>query len=150
MFAGTGGSGVMEMPSAHSLVMPEGCITCHMHSDKGYGLRNKGGHTFRQDDRVCLKCHGGVRPVTFIWRAKISFLLRLLEVFLDNAPDKRTKLYKAARFNYNLVVADGDIGVHNPRYAQALLIYAISSLQAELTGEQFRNVATEGRRQGER
>lgn len=162
MFAGTGGSGVKNMPSAHSQAMPKKCVTCHMHrgeadaphSQVGMGQPEsqkagkpveeggssasatqeplqKGGHTFRSDDRACLKCHENPRPLVAEWRVETSSLLKRLKVLLDSTPDKTSKSYKAARLNYDMVMADGGVGVHNPKYAQALLQYSISSLTAE-------------------
>lgn len=131
MFAGTGGSGVKDMPSPHSIKMEKKCITCHMYSQEDTELK-KGGHTFRLNYNVCLKCHHKDPEVLMSeWREKIPPMLEQLKSLLDNHPDKTSKVYKSAKRNYDMVIADGGIGIHNPRYAQALLQYGISSLSSE-------------------
>jgi len=135
MFAGTGGTGVENMPSPHSKTMPQKCITCHIYkgkSEKENEPLEKGGHTFRLDDRVCLKCHEKSKDLIAEWEAKISPMIKQLRDLLDSYPDKTSKIYVSANRNYALVVADGGMGIHNPRYAQALLKHSISSLSAEL------------------
>lgn len=119
-----------------------------------YPVPEKGGHTFRPDDAACLKCHEGPNPsvakwrrmprlyegiclqchdssrlLTMRWRIEASLLLKQLKILLDGSPDKSSKAYKDARLNYNLVIADREIGLHNPRYAKALLEYSILSLR---------------------
>ena len=144
MFAGTGGSGVKNMPSSHVKVMPKKCVTCHMHKEKKEDKADeeekaenidprlrKGGHTFRADERACLKCHEDPMSMVTEWREKTSPLLKELKVLLDNTPDKYSKVYRAAQQNYNMVMADNGMGTHNPRYAVALLRYGISSLTVE-------------------
>ena len=144
MFAGTGGSGVKSMPSEHSKVMPKKCVICHMHKEKeqpekteGIGASMlKGGHTFRPDDKVCLECHKDPGALVAEWQAEISPLLEQLEAALEDTPDKKSRSYRTARANYNLVRADGGTGMHNPRYAAALLQYSISSLKIGSVWEQ--------------
>ena len=95
-----------------------------------------GGHTFRPDDRMCLKCHEDSRALVAEWQAKTSPLIEQLEALLENTADKNSKVYKAAKLNYGLVIADGGSGSHNPRYAEALLRYSISSLKLGPVWEQ--------------
>ena len=133
MFAGTGGFGVKNMPSKHSEVMPKKCVTCHMYREKEDKILKNGGHTFRPDSRACLKCHEKPESLVEEWRAKILPLLADLSELLDKASDKSSKAYKAAKQNYNMVIADGAMGDHNPRYAQALLKHSISSLKFDPT-----------------
>jgi len=142
MFAGTGGSGVKDMPSEHSQVMPKKCVTCHMYKDEKAKEKEadappeKGGHTFRSNDKVCLKCHEDPMSLVAKWREETSALLKRLKALLDSVPDKTSESYKAAKSNYDIVMADGGLGVHNPKYAQALLQYSISSLTVEPVWEQ--------------
>ena len=144
MFAGAGGFGVKNMPSPHVQVMPEKCATCHMYKagkkdkadeegkiEKIDPKLRRGGHTFRADDRACLKCHEDPKSMVAEWRGKTSSLLKELEALLDNTPDKNSRVYKAAQKNYNMVIADNGVGTHNPGYAVALLKYGISSLTVE-------------------
>ncbi len=138
MFAGTGGSGVKDMPSSHSKVMPKTCVECHIYRAKGEENKEmpeselpKGGHTFRIDERVCLKCHDDPKALTAKWEKEITPMLEKLKKLLDSTNDKGTKAYKEARANYYMVISDGGKGIHNPQYAKTLLKYSISSLMAE-------------------
>ena len=132
------------MPSEHSKAMPKKCVTCHMHKEKKQPEKTEGigasmpvgGHTFRPDDRVCLECHKDPRVLVAEWQAKISPLLEQLEALLESIPDKRARPYRTAKVNYDLVRADGGTGMHNPRYAAALLQYSISSLKIGSVWEQ--------------
>ena len=126
-----------DIPSVHSEAMPKKCVTCHMYKEKEAEKTKddrsprKGGHTFRPDDRACLKCHEDPKPLVAEWQARTSSLIKRLKALLDSATDKTSRSYKDAKLNYDIVIADSGIGVHNPRYAQALLQYGISSLTAE-------------------
>jgi formate-dependent nitrite reductase cytochrome c552 subunit len=129
MFAGAGGSGVKRMESEHSKVMPKKCVTCHMYKEKEDKVLKEGGHTFIADNRACITCHEDPKSRIAEWRAKILPLLAELKELLDKATDKKAKAYKDAKLNYDLVIADGVIGMHNPTYAHALLLHSISSLR---------------------
>jgi len=126
--------------------MPKKCVTCHMYKSKKKADEGEkaeqidprlrtGGHTFRVDDRVCLKCHKNPKSMVTDWNEKTSALFKELKSLLDNAPDKNSKAYKAAQQNYRMVAADGGVGTHNPRYAVALLRYGISALKVESVWE---------------
>lgn len=129
MFAGIGGSGVKDMPSSHSLAMPKKCVTCHMYREEKDNVLKKGGHTFRSDDRICLKCHEDPKSLAKKYQAETSLLLKQLKTLLDNTSDKTSPSYRTAKMNYDMVVADRGVGLHNPKYAQALLKYSIASLK---------------------
>jgi formate-dependent nitrite reductase cytochrome c552 subunit len=140
MFAGTGGSGVKNMPSEHIKIMPKKCVTCHMHKEKEKQKKadvkmQKGGHTFRSDDKACMKCHENPEVLVKEQNEKTAALLKRLKKLLDSTTDKKSASYRAARLNYNIVMADGGIGVHNPGYAQALLRHGISALTVESVWE---------------
>ena len=135
MFAGSAGSGAKEMPSKHSEIMPEKCITCHMHREEEDKVLKRGGHTFLSNKKICLKCHEDPESMMAEWKAKISPILKELESLLKKFPDKKSKIYKDATLSYEVVIADGKIGSHNPRYAQALLQYSISSLTFDITAK---------------
>jgi hypothetical protein len=134
MFAGAGGSGVKDMPSSHSQVMPKKCVVCHMYKSEEEVPESelpKGGHTFRVDHKVCLKCHENSNALAEKWQKEIQPMLKNLKDLLDNTSNKTTKAYRDARANYYIVISDGGSGLHNPGYAKALLKYSISSLTAE-------------------
>lgn len=133
MFAGTGGSGVKDLPSEHSKIMKEKCIECHFYKESNEDdiEKQKGGHTFKVDERVCLKCHKDATAMMNEWKVKIEPLLKQLKDMLDKYPNKTSKAYIAANRNYAFVVTDGGTGIHNPRYAYELLISSISLLRTE-------------------
>jgi len=91
----------------------------------------KGGHTFRIDQKVCLKCHKDPTALTEKWQKELQPMIKTLKDLLDNTSNKTTKTYRDARANYYMVISDGGLGVHNPNYAKALLKYSISSLHTE-------------------
>lgn len=137
MFAGTEGLGVKNMPSQHSQQMPEKCIVCHAYKDTKTekfsedGKTLIGGHTFRVDYSVCLKCHENPKGLLAEWEAKLTPLVKELEKLLDTYDDKSSKTYIQSKRNYSLVTSDGGYGLHNPPYAQELLKYSISALKSE-------------------
>lgn len=133
MFAGTGGSGVKDMPSEHSKIMQKKCIVCHFYkvSNEDDIEKQKGGHTFKVDERVCLKCHKDANALMQEWKGKIDPLLKQLNDMLDKYPNKTSKAYIAAKRNFAFVIADGGTGIHNPKYAYELLRSSISLLRAE-------------------
>ena len=135
MFRGTGGAGVKSIPSEHSKIMPEKCVTCHMHREGEDKVLERGGHTFRQDSRACLKCHESPVSMMAEWKKVISPLVKELELALEKFPDKESRIYKDAKLNYDVVIADAGIGAHNPRYAQALLQHSISALALDATAK---------------
>lgn len=133
MFAGTGGSGVKDMPSEHSKIMQEKCIECHFYKESNEDEieKQKGGHTFKIDESVCLKCHKDPSAMMNEWKNKIEPLLKQLEDMLDKYPNKTSRAYIAAKRNHAFVVADGGIGIHNPKYAYELLKFSISLMRTE-------------------
>ena len=111
------------------------CVTCHMHRAEEDKPLKTGGHTFRADERACLKCHKDPRSLMVKRRAEISPLLKRLKTLLDNEHDTTSRAYRAAQLNYDMVISDGEMGAHNPKYAKALLQYGILSLSGESVRE---------------
>lgn len=139
MFSGTGGFGVKDMPSEHSKIMTKKCVECHYWSAKSKESKDstiKGGHTFRVDDKICLKCHDNIQEKLTEWNAKIIPLANELKDMLEKYPNKNSKAYISARKNYGLAMSDPGMNVqaiHNPAYAVALLQAGISALRADST-----------------
>ena len=133
MFAGAGGSGVKRIESEHSKIMPKKCVVCHMYKEKEGEVQKEGGHTFIADKRACLQCHEDAESLKAEWRGKILPLLAELGEVLDKAADKKAKAYQNAKLNYDLVIADGGMGTHNPKYAHALLLHSIASMKFKPT-----------------
>ena len=142
MFMGTGGSGVKPMPSEHSKIMTEKCIECHYYTGKAEADNTpseKGGHTFRLNDNVCLKCHEEPAKEIEKWKPVIEPLAKQLKELLDKYPDKKSRVYLDIRRNYGMAMSDGGMninGVHNPKYAEALLKNGITALTPGTTWEE--------------
>jgi len=124
MFLGKGGAGVEKMPSPHVKEMPNRCIECHVKS-KGTKI---GGHTFTADTTICAKCHEDTDERLKSNKTEIYKLLEQTESLLKGVSDKKSKTYKEAKLNYDMVKSDGGCGFHNFKYAKALLEYSISIL----------------------
>jgi predicted CXXCH cytochrome family protein len=125
IFGGTGVADVVDMPSMHSKIMPEKCVTCHMPKE-GEEVATEGGHTFKPDVKVCKTCHTDPEAMVAAVQTDVTNLLDGLKVKLDAATEeeKKTDLYKAVNGNYGLLNRDGSSGVHNYFYAKAVLGYS--------------------------
>jgi len=137
MFSGTGGTGVKDMPSEHSKLMPNKCTECHYYRGKAEVDNTpleKGGHTFLLDKNVCSQCHHNPEKMASDWMVKLEPLAKELEGLLEKYPNKTSKVYINAKRNYAMAIADdgmGTHGIHNPKYAEALLKNGISALTSE-------------------
>lgn len=125
--------------------MTDGCVSCHMQNATG---AKAGGHTMsmRADDHgelvlytnMCADCHGteDMEQVTEDFQAEIQDLLDQLKDALITAGvyDDGTHGHEgyvvtgvqpanaaAAFLNYQMVLEDRSLGVHNPIYVKALL-----------------------------
>lgn len=132
MFAGVGGAGVPDMPSGHTKNLKEKCVECHMYKEEENVVAEEGGHTFEPNIAACTRCHADAESKEALVQAEISTLLDGLQAELDKFADKESDVYKEAKFNYEMVKADGSLGVHNYPYARALLNKSYSLLGASL------------------
>ena len=142
MFAGAGGPGVKDMPSEHSKIMTQKCIECHYWTASGeHKPSQKGGHTFRTDNRICLKCHDNIAAKLAEWNTKITPLAAELKGLLDKYPNKTSRVYISVKKNYGMAMGDAGMNVqavHNPAYAQLLLQIGISTLISDSKWKQER------------
>lgn len=138
--------------SAHTLLLANNsrnaCVTCHMGPIQD-GIAS-GGHTFRvisEEGEIntasCLECHPVAEDVLALVedrQAQIEAKLAELEALLvargkwNSANGQNTKgdftgHEAGALFNYKFVKDDNSRGVHNFKYAYALLSNSIASLQ---------------------
>lgn len=157
IFEGTGGAeipGVAYPGSGHS-EMEAGCISCHMASaGEGLDPLAVGGHTFRVktkgespavfNDGPCQPCHEGMTSDQLeSSQGGVQLLLDSLAARLPQKPhptdpsatepkypadQSLSEVQTRAAYNYWLVQKDGSLGVHNPRYARALLEASLSEL----------------------
>jgi hypothetical protein len=129
LFYGRGGRGVSDMPSMHSQVMKRGCVECHMNKvEKPSGetaSRKTGGHTFRSGYAVCAKCHKDPQRRAAEAKNELKGLLDKLKAALDAAPNKRSRAWKEAKYNYDFISAERSLGIHNFSYSKALLKHSL-------------------------
>ncbi len=141
-FAEIAGSVAYPAASLH-LVVGATCVTCHM----GTYEDNEGGHTWAPALSVCNNCHAG-EDVNFDHggfqtdiQAKLNTLRdRLVElgvvefVIEDDEYEPvvatHSMLEAQAFYNWIGIVEDRSLGVHNPRYIDALLDNTIEALAA--------------------
>ncbi|UCC32374.1 MAG: hypothetical protein JSU86_08850, partial [Phycisphaerales bacterium] len=111
------------------------CALCHVHRE-AYGGPDQpadSGHTFESNTRACTPCHTETDAIARIAgvREEIEPRLATIARYFDPSdplyvdfsaltPEERDQ-YQIARFNYDLVAADGSYGAHNAMYARVLL-----------------------------
>jgi len=129
------------------------CADCHMYHYTYNASRIPAavtGHSFRPKPEACADCHNGVsayklsveESATLIqkWQTEtrdllleVQYKIGLAHADLLDAPDygfgnwtlqQAQKKYDEANYSKNFVVADGSGGVHNPKYAKNLLLFA--------------------------
>jgi predicted CXXCH cytochrome family protein len=115
--------------SPHKDLIEERCVRCHMYTEEYEDEENPAiaGHSFEPDLYVCLECHPGATDFNVNGaQTDIDNLLTQLDTELE-VGDEEDEWYDEASFNYNFVVNDGGSrGVHNYKYAKALLEDAIN------------------------
>ena len=156
MFTGNAGyevaGSVNYTDGFHTPIVENGCVTCHMAETTGG--RDAGGHTFRvasEDGELntngCIQCHMDEDELLALvddTQAELEDLLlqlgtKLFEmgILRDNlesvnasssAPLELTDDEVGALWNYQYVREDKSLGVHNGKYARALLINSLESL----------------------
>ena len=157
VFNGTGGAQIpgREYATSKHAELEKGCVDCHMASaSEGVDAGRTGGHTFWVKTKGeepalfnpggCTSCHGGITLERMASsQQEVSELLASLAGLLPQKPhpteaDATEPRYPAdpsldevtarASYNYWLIQKDGSLGVHNPRYARALLEASIEEL----------------------
>jgi formate-dependent nitrite reductase cytochrome c552 subunit len=138
--------------SAHTVALANNtknaCIVCHMGTVQD-GVAS-GGHTFRViteegviNTAACAECHpnaNDLRALVTDRQTKIDTLLSQLETLLiargkwnpatgQNKAGKYAQYEAGALFNFRYVAEDKSQGVHNYKYANALLVNSIAALQ---------------------
>jgi hypothetical protein len=137
--------------SAHTLLLANNtagaCITCHMAKQEAAA---SGGHTFRVTNEsgvlnptACVACHPVAADLAVLMTDRQGQIdakmeeLRLLLVargLLDGTTDLNTKgdfegHEAGALYNYKYIQEDQSRGVHNFKYAMALLNNSIAAMQ---------------------
>ena len=150
------GAGSYEIPGfeydrdhAHENVITDGCVRCHMRfeTEAAPGGAAPEGHTvhdFMPDVENCQACHEGITDFD-VNGQQTSVAARLdqigvlmgyadwaaLEEALDDDNPGWTVAQREAVYGAVFVSSSGDLGVHNPSYANSLLDNAIAYLEAQ-------------------
>jgi len=142
------GNGSYEIPdydysgdrtSTHNTAITDGCVTCHMAFSE-----EAGGHTvhnFMPTFDACQACHAGLdeaglEAIQATYLAKLDQIAVLmgyadwatLYITLDDDNFLWEVCQREAVYGAEFVFASGDLGAHNPNYANALLDNAIDYL----------------------
>jgi len=152
MIGGLGGyevaGNVPYTNSPHSNV-ENGCVTCHMGEAIGVA---SGGHQMKWNTNGCIKCHpSGIQAELDILQAEFAGYMTTLNALLSdkgiitedgylmgndginrasaNNPANLTADELGAFYNYKFVYYDHSGGVHNYKYARALLLNTIDAIQ---------------------
>lgn len=137
--------------SAHTALLANNtknaCVSCHMATAQA---TNSGGHTFRVisetgtiNSAACVECHPVAADLTSLVNAKQAeiedLMAQLRTKLIDRGllgaddyaivPQDFEGHEAGALFNYKFVLEDQSNGVHNYKYARALLINSIAALQ---------------------
>jgi hypothetical protein len=140
LYAGTGGRGVEDMPSAMFLAQVD-CIGCHL-DQTTYGEEFvMKGSTLKPTVEGCVDCHGEMgRDIFNFWNASLSNQVSITDKLLEQAhremdrhsaasvPYEAVQRLEDAEFNRNFVKYGK--GIHNLNYALALLQKADADAQS--------------------
>ena len=133
MLVGLGGAGVTGSPSAHASMVEDTCVTCHM------GEAND--HSMEPAVAACTGCHAdaedfdinGLQTEIEELGEKVLALLEAKGMYEDGHAVEGVSYPEAeaqAMWNYIYVIEeDGSFGVHNPKFAKALLEAALDALE---------------------
>ena len=132
MLLGIGGAGdVAGVPSFHSSMIADTCVTCHIGPDMV--------HTFEALTSGCAECHGEDFDIDSKQAEVEELIVQLGELLktkglLDEAGHPVVGIYPAAEaqalWNYIFIaIEDGSLGVHNPPYTRALLQASVEVMQ---------------------
>ena len=149
MLAGEGGLGVTGTASPHYAAVKDTCVGCHMGEEHN--------HTYVPDVSRCQACHSDAQDFDMdgVQTEVKATVDELHTIFVDkklldpetdlwgvfdpatnkftspsaNAPLTVPEAVAQAMWNYNFVVEDQSMGVHNSVYTKALLQQALDALQ---------------------
>jgi hypothetical protein len=132
MLLGIGGAGdVAGKPSAHSMLVQDTCVTCHIGEDDS--------HTFEAVEASCAPCHDEDADLDTLPNEVAALIAELgerlvAEGLLDEEGHPVVGTYPSAKaaalWNYILIaIEDGSLGVHNPAYTKGLLEDALKAFE---------------------
>jgi hypothetical protein len=130
---GVGGGGtVTGSPAAHYTMTTDACVTCHLGSTAS--------HTFKAQVSACVACHadatstdvnGAVTAIQAKYDALKAALVKSGQLDATGAPVAAKGVEEAKAWPlwvYGYITEDGSMGVHNPKYANALLDAALAAM----------------------
>jgi formate-dependent nitrite reductase cytochrome c552 subunit len=132
MLLGLGGAGVDGSAAAHSSMVEDTCVTCHM--GENYD------HSMEPNKAACTGCHADLEDLDYndvqteikALGEKILALLEAKGMWHDGEAVEEVSYPEAeaqALWNYiYVIVEDGSFGVHNPKFAKAMLEAALDAL----------------------
>jgi nitrate/TMAO reductase-like tetraheme cytochrome c subunit len=133
MLLGVGGAGdVAGSPAAHYTMTDNACVTCH--------LGDSANHTFEASVSACVACHTDAEDtdvngaVTATQEKFDALLAALIEAGLVNESGSAIAAKNVDEATawpvwvYGFILEDGSMGVHNPKYTNALLDAALAAL----------------------
>jgi hypothetical protein len=140
MLLGEGGlGGVTGGPSAHYKSVTDTCVACHMGAEFS--------HTYEPEVARCQSCHADAKNFDMNGtQTEIKAMVdELTTIFTSkgmvnedgtwktsaDAPLSVSEDVANAMWNYNFVVEDNSMGVHNAAYAKALLQQALDVMKAQ-------------------
>jgi len=133
MLLGVGGGGdVAGSPAAHYSMTTDACVTCH--------LGDSANHTFEPSVSACVACHtdaenldinGAVTATTAKFEALKAALIEAGLVSESGSSVSNKNVDEATAWPvwvYGYILEDASMGVHNPKYTNALLDAALAAL----------------------
>jgi hypothetical protein len=131
MLLGIGGADVTGSPSAHYMVVSDGCPQCHMVNAR---------HEMDPNVAACTACHadatnfdvGGVQTEVEELLTQLASALEAKGLLKNDSPvvGEYPEAQAAALWNYIYVShEDKSLGVHNPGYTKAMLNAGIDALK---------------------
>ncbi len=145
------GKGAYDLPGAPMPAQTDfdghtafGCVGCHMQDAVG---QEAGGHTWRvaldngdvMNDGRCNGCHSGTPTGEFGFMPKIQTKLDAVEAKLvakgivangSPVPGTYPTALVKAFLNYDMILEDRSLGVHNPHWAEDVLTATLNWLNA--------------------
>jgi hypothetical protein len=152
MIGGFGGyeiAGTLDYTNSPHSFVENGCVTCHMAPAIG---NVSGGHQMAWNVNGCVECHSsGIQAELDILQAEFAGYMATLNQLLSDMgiitedgylmgndginrasatnPANLTADELGAFYNYKFVYGDNSGGVHNYKYARALLLNTINAIQ---------------------
>jgi hypothetical protein len=129
---GSGGFGVEGKPGGHYTMVENTCVGCHMGENDV--------HTFEPQLESCVACHAdaesidvnGAQTVVKERMAELETALKAAGLLDENGtpvPQDIDEKQATALWNYEVILEDASMGIHNPNYITAMLDAAFEALK---------------------